>query len=107
MIILPVLGHHRLLAFRADSKRWSLSLIVSNVIQRRCTGQRAWLDAFSIDPKGNIVRRRIDETSGSAALDAEALAMIKRAGPLPAPPTQVADADLAVVRIRFTGREQR
>jgi TonB family protein len=64
--------------------------------------------AFSIDRKGNVVGSRIDRTSGSAGLDAEALAMIKRAAPFPAPPPQVADADLSfVLPIRFTASERR
>jgi periplasmic protein TonB len=58
--------------------------------------------AFSIDRKGNFVSSRIAKSSGSAVLDAEALAMIKRAAPLPPPPAEVADADLSfVVPIRF------
>jgi protein TonB len=64
--------------------------------------------AFTIDRKGNVVSSRIEKTSGSTVLDAEALAMVKRAAPLPAPPAEVADADLTfVVPIRFTAGQQR
>ena len=64
--------------------------------------------AFTIDRKGNVVSSRIEKTSGSTVLDAEALAMVKRAAPLPAPPADVVDADLTfVVPIRFTGAEKR
>jgi protein TonB len=64
--------------------------------------------AFTIDRKGNVVSSRIEKTSGSTVLDAEALAMVKRAAPFPAPPPDVADADLTfVVPIRFTTGEQR
>ena len=45
--------------------------------------------AFTIDRKGNVVSSRIEKTSGSTVLDAEALAMVKRAAPLPAPPPDV------------------
>jgi protein TonB len=64
--------------------------------------------AFTIDRKGNVVSSRIEKTSGSTLLDAEALAMVKRAAPLPAPPAEIADADLTfVVPIRFTAGQQR
>lgn len=62
---------------------------------------------FTIDRKGNLVSSRIEKTSGSDVLDAEALAMVKRATPFPAPPAGVADADLTfVVPIRFTAGEK-
>jgi periplasmic protein TonB len=64
--------------------------------------------AFTIDRKGNLVSSRIEKASGSDVLDAEALAMVKRAAPFPAPPAGVADADLTfVVPIRFTADEKR
>ena len=63
--------------------------------------------AFTIDRKGNLVSSRIEKTSGSDVLDGEALAMVKRAAPFPAPPAGVADADLTfVVPIRFTAGEK-
>jgi periplasmic protein TonB len=56
--------------------------------------------AFSVDRDGNVV---IVKSSGSALLDAEALDLIKRAAPLPAPPTEITDSDLSViVPIRFS-----
>jgi periplasmic protein TonB len=64
--------------------------------------------AFTIDRKGNLASSRIEKTSGSEVLDAEALAMVKRAAPFPAPPAGVADTDLTfVVPIRFTAGEKR
>lgn len=64
--------------------------------------------AFAIDRKGAVVSSRIAKSSGSAALDADALALIKRASPLPPPPDGVADADLSfVVPIRYTVGGQR
>ena len=63
---------------------------------------------FTIDRKGNLVSSRIEKTSGSDVLDAETLAMVKRATPFTAPPAGVADADLIfVVPIRFTAGEKR
>ena len=64
--------------------------------------------AFTIDRQGKVVSSKIVKSSGSAVLDAEALAMVKRAAPLPAPPPDIADADLTfVVPIRFTVGQQR
>ena len=58
--------------------------------------------AFSIDRHGNVVSSQILKSSGSALLDAEALDLIKRAAPLPAPPAAIPDDDLSVVvPIRF------
>jgi periplasmic protein TonB len=63
--------------------------------------------AFTIDRKGNLVSSRIEKTSGSDVLDAEALAMVKRAAPFPAPPAGVADSDVTfVVPIRFSAGEK-
>jgi protein TonB len=49
---------------------------------------------FSIDRDGRVVNSRVAQSSGSSALDAEALATLRRANPLPAPPGQAADATL-------------
>jgi protein TonB len=63
--------------------------------------------AFTVDRKGNVVSSRIEKTSGSTVLDAEALALLARAAPLPAPPPEVADADLTfVLPIRFAAGEK-
>jgi periplasmic protein TonB len=53
---------------------------------------------FTIDREGRVVASRVTQSSGSSALDAEALATLRRANPLPAPPVQAADAtfDLAL-----------
>jgi TonB family protein len=52
---------------------------------------------FRIDRQGKLVNSRIEKSSGSLVLDAEALAMIKRASPLPRPPSGIADDDLSIV----------
>ena len=58
--------------------------------------------AFRIDRQGNVVSDSIVKSSGSAVLDADALAMIKRAAPLPPPPVNIADDELSlVVPIRY------
>jgi protein TonB len=50
--------------------------------------------AFTIDRKGNVLSSQIATSSGSSVLDAEVVALVKRAAPFPPPPAVVADADL-------------
>ena len=64
--------------------------------------------AFTIDRKGKVLSSQIATSSGSAVLDAEALALVKRAAPFPPPPAEVAETDLSfVVPIRFSAGERR
>jgi protein TonB len=57
---------------------------------------------FSLDRKGRVVESRIVRSSGAVALDEEALALLRRAQPFPAPPAELAGerVDLSVP-IRF------
>ncbi|MBR1146481.1 energy transducer TonB [Bradyrhizobium sp. AUGA SZCCT0431] len=59
--------------------------------------------SFALDRKGMVANARVIESSGSSALDEEAVALLKRAEPFPAPPATFA-GDSVVVRlpIRFT-----
>jgi protein TonB len=58
--------------------------------------------AFTIDHEGRLLSSRIVQSSGSAALDSETLAMLARAQPMPRPPDQLADTQLTfVVPVRF------
>lgn len=50
--------------------------------------------AFSIDRTGNVLDARIVNSSGSSFLDEEALAVLRRASPLPAPPAAMPGAAL-------------
>jgi protein TonB len=52
---------------------------------------------FTINHEGRIVASHVAESSGSSALDAEALATLRRANPLPAPPVKAADATFYLV----------
>jgi protein TonB len=45
--------------------------------------------AFTLDRSGQIVTSRVTHSSGSRALDEEALAVLQRASPLPAPPGEL------------------
>jgi protein TonB len=61
--------------------------------------------AFTIDHEGRLLSSRIVESSGSASLDHETLAMLARAQPMPRPPDQLSDAELTfVVPVRFNIR---
>jgi periplasmic protein TonB len=58
--------------------------------------------AFSIDRTGRVLASRIVHSSGSDALDREALALVRRAAPFPPPPTGLPDDRLSfVVPIRY------
>lgn len=59
--------------------------------------------AFTLDRQGMVVSARLTQSSGSGALDDEAIALLKRAQPFPAPPATF-PGEFVVVRqpIRFT-----
>lgn len=58
--------------------------------------------SFTLDRKGMVINARVTQSSGSNALDEEALALLKRAQPFPAPPA-IFPGEFVVVRqpIRF------
>jgi protein TonB len=57
---------------------------------------------FSLDRQGRVVDSRIVRSSGAAALDQEALALLRRAQPFPAPPVELTGEHVDVtVPIRF------
>jgi protein TonB len=59
--------------------------------------------AFSVDRGGRVVSRHVVRSSGHASLDQEALATVDRSQPLPAPPSDMASADLKMtVPLNFT-----
>jgi periplasmic protein TonB len=61
--------------------------------------------AFTIDHEGRLLSSRIVESSGSAALDQETLAMLARAQPMPRPPDGLSDVELTfVVPVQFNMR---
>ena len=49
---------------------------------------------FSLDRSGRVLSSRITRSSGVATLDAEALALLQRAQPFPAPPAELASPQL-------------
>lgn len=57
---------------------------------------------FTIDRTGKVLSARLIKSSGNAALDKEALALARRASPLPAPPKDIAGATLKLTApVRF------
>lgn len=59
--------------------------------------------AFSIDRGGRVLSARLVRGSGDAALDEEAVAMIRRASPVPAPPDGIGGGAIALaVPVRFS-----
>ena len=57
---------------------------------------------LTIDREGNVLDREIETSAGVASLDAEALALVDRAQPLPPPPDDITgDAISLVVPIEF------
>jgi protein TonB len=52
--------------------------------------------AFSIDRDGRVMSSRIVKSSGSAALDAETLALIERGQPYPRPPPELVGRELTL-----------
>jgi periplasmic protein TonB len=70
---------------------------------RQRNEQGVVLLAFSIDRNGHVVSRRIIRSSGYADLDAEVLALVERAQPMPAFPPSMTQAQLDLtVPIRFS-----
>lgn len=60
---------------------------------------------FSMSRDGQVLSARIARSSGSEELDAEALAMVRRAEPLPAPPADVPGNPITLtVPVRFSLR---
>ncbi len=58
--------------------------------------------AFSIERQGRVLSSRIMQSSGSAAPDREALALIKRTEPFPPPPAEVQGSEIPfTVPIRY------
>ena len=58
---------------------------------------------FTIDRKGQVLSAQVIKASRSTSLDAEAIAMLKRASPVPRPPDDFGgEAVELVIPIEFT-----
>jgi len=97
---------------RIDALRWQTALAAH--IERfkrypakaRSSGEQGIATvAFTIDRQGRLLTSRIVQSSGSPMLDQETLAMLARAQPMPAPPSDIPDNKLSfVVPVRFNIR---
>jgi len=79
--------------------RWEAQITLRLADQRRfppeARGQSgAAKVAFTIDRSGKLTSETLVESTGSPPLDAEAIAMVQRAQPFPAPPPEVRDDTL-------------
>jgi protein TonB len=74
--------------------------------QARQAGQQGAVQVrFAIDRKGKVLSAQVIKASRSSHLDAEALAMLKRASPLPEPPDEIpGEVVELVIPIQFTIR---
>ena len=87
-------------AARAANLTWQKALMVHfNRNKRYPThAQRRSAEvsiAFTLDRRGHVVDYQVNRSSGNSAFDEAALAMMKRADPVPAPPAIVADEGLS------------
>jgi protein TonB len=65
--------------------------------EARAQGHRGTVSIqFSLDRAGHLMTANVLKSSGSRHLDEEALALMKRAGPLPAPPEDLANVALTL-----------
>jgi protein TonB len=70
--------------------------------KRPAKGRGTVVVSFTVNRSGKVVERRIVRSSGSSAVDGEALAMIARAQPMPPFPAAVPQAEERFVQsIRF------
>jgi protein TonB len=95
---------------RADTATWKsqvITLLEHNKrypSEARARGEQGVTRlAFRIDSEGHLLSSRVVASSGSAALDAETLAMVQRAQPFPPPPPELAGSELTVP-LRFNIR---
>lgn len=61
--------------------------------------------AFTIDRSGRVLSARLAQSSGDSVLDREAVALVRRASPVPAPPSGQGGSSISIsVPIRFDRR---
>ncbi|CAM5301722.1 protein TonB [Aquamicrobium terrae] len=79
-----------------------------NRYKRFPTGARAGgiaMVQFTINPTGAVTGASLVQSSGNAALDTAAVALVQRASPIPAPPPEIAKASMRLtVPIQFSRR---
>jgi periplasmic protein TonB len=108
----PPTGGAAVRKLRIDALHWQTALAAH--IERfkrypakaRSSGEQGIATvAFIIDRQGRLLTSRIVKSSGSPMLDQETLAMLGRAQPMPAPPSDVPEDKLSfIVLVRFNIR---
>lgn len=83
---------------------WRAELLAHLERHKRYPREAQWLQQegvvelyFAMDHNGHVVAARIETSSRSKALDQEALALVRRAQPLPLPPDGMATAHIELV----------
>ena len=101
---------HQVFAAEGAKEEWVKDLVTRLNNQRRYPvlasdqGGKAKV-LFHLDRSGHLVSVALVESTGDAFLDEEALAMIERVQPIPAPPAELADGELMfVVPVVFARR---
>ncbi len=59
--------------------------------------------SFTVDRGGNVMGVRLASSSGDSALDQAAIAMVERANPVPAPPSDMGNRIPLSVPVHFSG----
>lgn len=92
-------------ASAASQANWRSSLMAHlNRFKRAPPGATSGVVqvAFTIDRSGRVLSSRLVRGSGDSALDNEAVSMMRRASPVPAPPASVAGSSISFsVPVRF------
>jgi len=102
----PALGTNARTA-AAEIASWQRALVAQLQRHKRypphANGERGVASIeFTVDRRGHVVSSKLVRSSGSAVLDAETLALIRRADPFPPPPPGLADSQLSfLVLIRY------
>jgi len=112
LVLLAAFPAHAQTAPQSESvKAWKAGLS-AHIARNRFFPVEAWGQtgkakiAFVIDRSGRLISRALAESAGSRSLDDAAMAIIARAAPFPAPPSELKDASFDfTVTIDFSGRQ--
>ena len=91
-------------ALAQNAPAWEQKLVAHlNKYKRNTDRDAVVVIKFAIDRAGRLVSAKVEKTSGDADIDNDALAMMRRADPLPVPPSFGTNEQLYfVVPIRFS-----
>jgi TonB family protein len=98
---------------RLQRTTWQKELMAHLEKYRRYPADRSSKHAdivvtFTLDRTGHVVSASITQSSGDGSFDQAALAMVRRADPVPAPPALVADEGLTfTLPVRFRSKDRK